>query len=728
MAEQHGHFGVGHFLDVAAEIMAERSIRGNRIDIACDGVRNRKRQVFGVVAHHQRPLAGFRLPFVAGNVEVTEGVTVEIDVHALAFVCGKRNLGEALELAIRTQHTSLRTAHVQLYNGRTGNIGIVADHHVNAVLTSSGGTVGERGVAQAVTEREAHGHTGGLVITVANERAFAIDRIATNRRIPTGARAILVMHRPGFSQVAGRIDLTGQRAHGRGSAGLTRQTHVKHCGNVVNPRQFHRRAGDKHDHDRLARALQRFDQIVLHLRNRHGGTVKAFGFAAFVKTDDCKHHINAFLASQRDCVFHEHAVSLALAVIALLIAGKHEAFGVLDLFKNVLFLGGVHLGGAGTLITCGCGHIADHRHAGAGLEWQGRVIVLQQHTGAFGHLACHVVMRCCDIVFEQIVTSNTDQLGRCRDFCDFCGTRVDIGFRQGSRLDRAFQLTHGSEARRRHFQRSACLDCCDRGVGSAPVGDDHAVEAPFVAQNLLEQMLVFVRVDAVDLVVGGHDGQRLGFTHCDFETGQIQFAHGTLIDHGVAGLAAQFLAVDREMLRACGDAVALDAADQACRHTSGDDRIFGIVFEVTSAQRVALDVQTRAEQHVHVKIVRFVAEGLAHFFGERRIPRIGHGSCGREAGGRLGCADAEMIAFAELAAHAVGAVAHHEAGDVCAVVASRIPFGSTGKHCGLFNDRKFFEFHWFSLALTPRTRLALPEPALFLLRMFLAASHVSIRR
>ena len=78
----------------------------------------------------------------------------------------------------------------------------------------------------------------------------------------------------------------------------------------------------------------------------------------------------------------------------------------------------------------------------------------------------------------------------------------------------------------------------------------------------------------------------------------------------------------------------------------------------------------------------------------------------------------ELIAFVELVVHAVGAVANDEAGDVCAVVASRIPFGSTGKHCGLFNDRKFFEFHWFSLALTPRTRLALPEPALFLLRMF----------
>ena len=31
---------------------------------------------------------------------MTEGVTIEINVHALTFMCGKRNLGEALEFAI----------------------------------------------------------------------------------------------------------------------------------------------------------------------------------------------------------------------------------------------------------------------------------------------------------------------------------------------------------------------------------------------------------------------------------------------------------------------------------------------------------------------------------------------------------------------------------------------------------------------------------------------------
>lgn len=59
MAEQHGHFGVGHVLDLSGQIVAERRICGaiGGRAIAGNGVRNRKRQVFGVVA---RPSASIR--------------------------------------------------------------------------------------------------------------------------------------------------------------------------------------------------------------------------------------------------------------------------------------------------------------------------------------------------------------------------------------------------------------------------------------------------------------------------------------------------------------------------------------------------------------------------------------------------------------------------------------------------------------------------------------------
>ena len=129
-----------------------------------------------------------------------------------------------------------------------------------------------------------------------------------------------------------------------------------------------------------------------------------------------------------------------------------------------------------------------------------------------------------------------------------------------------------------------------------------------------------MRVDAVDFVVRGHDGHRSGLTHGDFKRGQINLAHRALIDHGVGGLATQLLAVDREVLRAGGNTIGLDAADQTCGHAAGHDGVFGIVLKIAAAQRIALDVQAWAEQHIHVQIVRFIAEGLTHLFGERRIP------------------------------------------------------------------------------------------------------------
>ncbi len=215
-------------------------------------------------------------------------------------------------------------------------------------------------------------------------------------------------------------------------------------------------------------------------------------------------------------------------------------------------------------------------------------------------------------------------------------------------------------------------------------------------------MLVFVGVDAIDLVVGGHDGHRLGLAHRDFEARQIQFAHGALIHYGIAGLTPQLLTVDREMLGTCGDTVALDAANQSGRHSPRDNRIFGIVFEVAPAQRIAFDVHARAKQHVHIEIMRFLAERLAHFLGKRRIPGIGHGSRGREACGRLGCADAEMVALAELPTNAMRTITHDETGNAGMVIAARIPFRPAGKQRCFLYDGKFFKLHWFS----PRTGLS----------------------
>ena len=346
MAEQHGHFGVGHVLDPAGQIVAERRIGGaiGGRAIAGHGVRNRKRQMLRIVADQQRPFAAFRLPCIGGNIEMTERVAVEIDMHTLAFMRGQLYLDEALQLTVGMEHATLRRAHIQLGHGGAGDIGIIGDDEIHTGRGGGDRAVRERGVAQTVAERETYGHAHGLVIAVADERALAVDRVTPDGRIPAGTRAILVLHRPGFGQMSGWVDFAGQRAHGGGSACLTGQSYVQHGRNIVEPRQFHRGTGDEHNHHRLAGLRQRRYEIVLHLRNRHGGPVKAFGFAAFVEANDGQHHIHGVLLGERDGVVQQHLIRLALAVVALLVAGQYQSFGVLDLVEDVLLLGGVHLG------------------------------------------------------------------------------------------------------------------------------------------------------------------------------------------------------------------------------------------------------------------------------------------------------------------------------------------------------------------------------------------------
>ncbi len=176
----------------------------------------------------------------------------------------------------------------------------------------------------------------------------------------------------------------------------------------------------------------------------------------------------------------------ALTVVALLVTGQHEAFGTLDLIKDVLLLGGVHLGRAGTLVTRGRGHVPDDGHTGTRLERQCGGVVLQQHTGAFRDFPCDRMMRSRDVVREQVITANSDECGRSGDFGDFSRTLVKVGLRQRSRTHRVLQLARGSEARRRHLQRPARFDGRDSGIGTTPIGNDHAVETPFIAQNLLQ--------------------------------------------------------------------------------------------------------------------------------------------------------------------------------------------------------------------------------------------------
>ena len=103
-------------------------------------------------------------------------------------------------------------------------------------------------------------------------------------------------------------------------------------------------------------------------------------------------------------------------------------------------------------------------------------------------------------------------------------------------------------------------------------------------------MVIFIGVDAVDLIVGGHDGLRLAFLYGDLKTAGIDLAKRPFIYDGVHGHTTGLLAVCRKMLGTCGNAVLLNPTDIRSRHFAGQIRILREVFKIASAHGRALDI------------------------------------------------------------------------------------------------------------------------------------------
>ncbi len=241
-------------------------------------------------------------------------------------------------------------------------------------------------------------------------------------------------------------------------------------------------------------------------------------------------------------------------------------------------------------------------------------------------------------------------------------------------------------------------------VGTAPVGDDGAVKAPGIPQDLLEQMGVLVGVSTVDQVVAGHDGLGMALGDGDLKVGEVEFPQGALIHHRVGGHAAQFLAVGGKMLGAGGNAVLLNAADVSGGHLARQVGVLREIFKVPSAQRAALGVQAGAQQYGNVLRSGFLAQRPADLLAQGRVPAAGNGRRRGEAGRRLTGIDAQMVALPCLLAHAVGAVRQPDRRDAVLRQSPRPESIRTGKQCTfLFQGQGFdlvFQAHLSQLTLS----------------------------
>jgi hypothetical protein len=144
-------------------------------------------------------------------------------------------------------------------------------------------------------------------------------------------------------------------------------------------------------------------------------------------------------------------------------------------------------------------------------------------------------------------------------------------------------------------------------VGSAPVGEDPAFEAPGVLEHVGQQVFVFAGPVAVDLVVGAHDGARFGDVEANLEGEEVGLAEGTLVEYCVDDIASGFLIVDGVVLDVSDHVGGLHALHQFADEGSGEDWIFAQILKVAAVPWLTSDVDAAAERHVEALFAKLAA-------------------------------------------------------------------------------------------------------------------------
>ena len=159
-----------------------------------------------------------------------------------------------------------------------------------------------------------------------------------------------------------------------------------------------------------------------------------------------------------------------------------------------------------------------------------------------------------------------------------------------------------------------------RSVFDPPVGHHDAVEAPLVAEDCGQQVVFLLGVFAVKLVVRRHHRPRFPFLDGNLEIFKIEFPQCTVAYARIVFQAVNLLVVGREMFDRSANTVLLYTAHVSRSHLAREQRVFGIVLEVAATKRVAVEVHSRGEEHIHAIFQHFVAHRSGHCFDEFRVP------------------------------------------------------------------------------------------------------------
>ena len=159
----------------------------------------------------------------------------------------------------------------------------------------------------------------------------------------------------------------------------------------------------------------------------------------------------------------------------------------------------------------------------------------------------------------------------------------------------------------------ACVHFVHRyRLSAAPVCHDHAFESPFVSCKCGTKIIVIRCRSSVILVVGGHNRHRLCLFYNHFETFEVDLTDCSFRNGIILFVSACFLRIQCVVFDGNTNTFALLYAECCCcaGHTY-DYRIFRIIFKVTSAECVSVDIHTRCQPGTDTKFFHFFANAFA---------------------------------------------------------------------------------------------------------------------
>ena len=123
----------------------------------------------------------------------------------------------------------------------------------------------------------------------------------------------------------------------------------------------------------------------------------------------------------------------------------------------------------------------------------------------------------------------------------------------------------------------------------------------------------------------------------DFKTAQVDFPQSAFRHDRLHKVAAMLLVVGGKVLDGSGHAPAVQPAQLGAGHLSGQKRILGEILEIAPVQRMAMDIDTGAQQRIHMVFAQLQPFHRVEFLTQILVEccsqagAIGHGESNRAA-------------------------------------------------------------------------------------------------